>query len=105
MGVYFYIPVRWGEFIMVGCGSDYMGIIFSTRVARGACCGCKFRQCIGRVSRMSAGILLYTRVAGRSSLWSVGCVSDCTGIKINTHVAGVRALGVNLSEALEECPQ
>ena len=32
-------------------------------------------------------------------------VADCMGIIFNTRVAGVRAVGVNLGEALEECPK
>ena len=40
---------------------------------------------------------------GKSLLGRVG--ADCTGIIFNTRVAWVRALGVNVCEALEECPQ
>ena len=33
-------------------------------------------------------------------------MSDCMGIIFNTRmVVGVRAVGVNLGEALEECPK
>ncbi|MBQ3198584.1 MAG: hypothetical protein IJB63_10775 [Alistipes sp.] len=53
-------------------------------------------------------ILLYTRVAGRV-YYGVGVVSAYTGIIFNTRVAGDDecwgALGVNLGNALEECPQ
>ena len=67
--------------------SDFMGIIFNTRVARGACCGCKFRRGVGRVSQMSVGILLYTREVGRV-YYGLGDVSAYTGIIFNTRVAG-----------------
>ncbi len=45
----------------------------------------EFMQCVGRVSPMSVGILLYTRVAGR--VYYV-VVADYTGIKINTREVG-----------------
>ena len=54
------------------------------------CFGCKFRRGVGRVSQMSVGILLYTRVVGEFIM--VG--ADYAGIIFNTRVARVRGVGV-----------
>ena len=78
-----------------------MGIIFNTRVARGACCGRKFRRGVGRVSQMSVGILLYTRVVGEFIMSWVAITRVLKLMPMRRGVMGCgvlwRALGVNLA--------
>mgnify|MGYP003291091693 CR=1 FL=1 len=77
-----------------------MGILLYTRMVR------VFLELQGLMKVV--GILLYTLEAGRV-YYGVGDVSAYTGIIFNTRVAGDDecwgALGVNLGNVLEECPQ